>query len=95
MEEKELDPPPLKEEVGAVAEAAVPDGEGGPGSLAMTQQTHHPALLPRNSRGNAVTARKQVTKRPTAIPRKEMKRGRRAMLLQPRPSFKEPVTTVK
>ena len=93
MEEKELDPPPLKEEVGAVAEAAVPDGEGGPGSLVMMQRRHRSALPPRNSRGTAATARKRVTRRPIAIPRNAMKLGRQAMLLQHQANSKEHATT--
>ena len=80
MEAREQDPQRPKEESGAVAEGAVPDGVGE--DLEMMPLQLQSALLPRNFKEMAIIARMQVTKRPTVIPRSGMKPVSRIMLLQ-------------
>ena len=88
MEERELDPQPPKEEVGAAAEVVVPVGGGVPGNLAMTTRRLLLALLQRNFRETAVTARKRVTRRPIVTPRNVMKQVSRILPLQQHESFR-------
>ena len=92
MEEKEHTLRPPKEEAGAAAEVVVPVGEEVPGNLATTTRRLM-ALLRRNFREIAVTARKQVTRRPTVTPRNVMKQVSRILPHQEHQSFKVSAVT--